>query len=458
MANEALPAAPGLSAGDRLRNGPILSTMTALAAPNLVALLAAAVVTIAETAYVGRIGIAAMGGVTLVFPVVMLMQMMSAGAMGGAISGAISRALGAGDMMRAEALALAAVTIGLFAGLGFALLVWLGAPSIFALMGGEGETLAQAVRYAQVVAPGILAIWLTNTMASVARGSGAMSLPAVVQLAAGFVQIGVGGALGLGLGPFPRLGVMGVAAGQVTAFAGAALLLLLVLRSARSRVRLRIDPGLLRWERINDILHVGALAALSPIQSVATVLILTSLIARFGPEALAGYGIGSRLEFLLIPIAFSVGVACVPMVGAAIGAGDIARARAVAWTAGGLATAALAAVAAVVMIAPDAWGRLFVSDPEVLDVTRLYLRIGGLGFPFFGLGLALYFASQGAGKVGGPIAAQGLRLAIVAVGGWALLQAQAPLWTLFALSALSMAALGLGTAAAIRFTPWEARR
>ena len=88
-------------------------------------------------------------------------------------------------------------------------------------------------------------------------------------------------------------------------------------------------------EMFFDILRVGALASFSPLQTVLTVLILTRLVAGFGTEALAGYGIGARLEFLLVPIAFAVGVACVPMVGMAIGARDVARARRVAWTGGG---------------------------------------------------------------------------------------------------------------------------
>ena len=81
---------------------------------------------------------------------------------------------------------------------------------------------------------------------------------------------------------------------------------------------------------------MGALACLSPVLTVGTVLVITSLVAVHGNDALAGYGIGSRLEFLLVPIAFGVGVAAVPMVGMAIGAGQVARARRTAWTAAGV--------------------------------------------------------------------------------------------------------------------------
>ena len=83
-----------------------------------------------------------------------------------------------------------------------------------------------------------------------------------------------------------------------------------------------------------DILKVGAIACFSPLQSVLTIVIFTHMLAEFGTEVLAGYGIGARLEFMLTSIAFAVGVASVPMVGMAIGAGQIARARRIAWIAG----------------------------------------------------------------------------------------------------------------------------
>lgn len=441
-----------------MRDGPIFSTLVSLTIPNLVALCSAAIVTIAETAYVGRLGLEALGGVALVFPIVMLMQMLSAGAMGGAISGAVSRALGAGDSERAQALAVTAALIGLTAGTSFALLIWILGPSIYALLGGTGEVARQATAYSNVVALGVLAIWMTNSLASVARGSGNMVMPAAITLAAGFLQIAIGGAFGLGLGPAPRLGVAGVALGQLVAFSLALIALILFLRSSRSRTTLRFNIRLAERARFADILRVGLPAALSPLQSVGSVLVLTALIARFGPEALAGYGIGSRLEFLLIPVAFSVGVACVPMVGTAIGHADVQRARRVAWTAGALAAAALGVIGTIVVIAPDLWAGLFVNNGAVLNATHLYLRLAGAAYPFFGLGLCLYFASQGAGKVGGPIMAQTLRLAIIVIGGAALVAVKAPLWAFFALSALAMVALGVGTAAAIYFTPWKARR
>ena len=437
-----------------LRDGPILSTLVRLSLPNLVALCSATIVSIAETAYVGSLGVASLGGIALAFPLFMLMQMLSAGAMGGTVSGAISRALGGGDHERAQALALCSLVIGLAAGLLLTLAVLALGPSIYQALGGSGRVLQQAVVFSNVAALAIVAVWLTNMLASIARGSGNMAFPAWTLLLAGVVQIAVGGALGLGLGPAPKLGMVGVALGQVVAFAGSALALYIHLRSNSARLRLRFAGALLTGARFGEILRVGSVAMLSPLLSVTTILVLTALVARFGPEALAGYGIGVRFEFLLIPIAFSIGVACVPMVGTAIGARDVVRARRIAWTAGSLAAVVLAILGVLVVLMPGIWVDMFTTNPAVKAAAYGYLRIAGFGFAFFGLGLCLYFASQGAGKVGGAIAAQGVRLAVVVMGGWVLSTVAAPLWMVFALSAIAMILMGLGTALFVAMTRW----
>src|SRR4051812_5663161 len=99
--------------------GPILPTLARLAAPNTIAMTSSTLVSIAETTYVGRLGVPSLAGLTLVFPLLMMMQMMSGGAMGGGVSSAISRAMGAGDTGRAAALPLCAVVIGLTGGVLF---------------------------------------------------------------------------------------------------------------------------------------------------------------------------------------------------------------------------------------------------------------------------------------------------------------------------------------------------
>ncbi|MBI3372797.1 MAG: MATE family efflux transporter [Betaproteobacteria bacterium] len=440
-----------------LTTGPILPTLLRLALPNVLAMAMTVLVGIAETRYVGLLGTAPLAAMALVFPFAMLVQMMSAGAMGGGVSSAVSRALGAGDTARARTLALHAVVIGAVAGV-ITTAVFIGFGRVlYRFLGGSGDVLTEAVNYSGVLFTGAVLVWLINTLASILRGTGDMRIPSTTLLAIALLQIALGGALGLGLGPVPRLGMPGIALGQIVATGAGVAFLLWWLVSGRARLRLGWRGVALRGELFADILKVGALACLSPVQSVLTVLIFTGLVARLGVAPLAGYGIGQRLEFLLIPIAFGIGVASVPMVGMAIGAGDFARARRVAWIAGAVSAVNLCAIGLVVSLAPDLWAGLFSNDPVVLDYARQYLRWAGPGFALFGLGLTLYFASQGSGRVLGPVLAATLRLVVVAGAGAWLVSRDARAWQFFALVGAAMLIYGLSTAAAIRLTRWGPR-
>jgi putative MATE family efflux protein len=438
-----------------LVTSPILPTLLRLALPNTVAMFGSTLVAVAETSYIGRLGTEPLAGIALVFPFAMLTQMMSAGAMGGGVSSAISRALGAGNRDRAATLALHAAMIGACAGLFFTVLMLTCGRQFYALLGGRGRVLEQACDYSQVLFSGAVAIWLVNTLASVLRGTGDMRLPSMTLIAAALVQILVGGTLGLGLFGLPQFGMRGVAAGQLTAFVLAAIFLIWYLVSGRSRLRLNFAAFTFQRGMFIDILKVGAIACLSPMQSVLTILIFTRILAGFGTETLAGCGMGSRLEFLLTPIAFAFGVASVPMVGMAIGAGLVTRARQVAWTAAAVSGLTVGLVGLVVAIKPSLWVSLFTSDPGVTAAANTYFAWAGPAFVFFGIGACLYFASQGAAKVGGPVLAYSGRLLTVAVGGWWLATIDAPAWTLFALVGASMVVLGLGTAASVRLTRWD---
>jgi len=440
-----------------LTTGPILPTLLRLAVPNVIAMVMSVVVGIAETRYVGVLGTVPLAAMALVFPLATLVQMMSAGAMGGGVSSAVSRALGASDLPRARTLAMHAVVIGLVAGLATTVLFLAFGRSLFALLGGRGEVLEQAVAYANVLFLGAWLTWLVNTFSSIIRGTGDMRVPSVSLLALSLIQIALGGTLGLGLGPVPRFGMAGVAMGQLVASALVAAFLWWWLSSGRARLRLQWAGFSMRREMFVDILKVGALACLSSVQSVMTVLIFTALIAPLGVAPLAGYSIGQRLEFLLVPIAFGIGVASVPMVGMAVGAGDIARARRVAWTAAAVSGLNLSVVGLVVWLFPDLWAGLFTTDPVVLDNARQYLHWAGPTFGFFGVGLTLYFASQGSGRVLGPVLSASVRLALVAVGGLWLASHQASAWHYFALVGLAMVVYGLSTALSVRLTRWGPR-
>ena len=437
-----------------LLDGPIAPTLLRLAAPNMVVMLVQAAIGVVETFFIGKLGTDALAGVALVFPVVMLMQMMSAGAMGGGIASSIARALGAGRRADADALALHALVIALGFGLAFMVGVLTGGRALYAAMGGRGASLDAALTYSNWVFAGAVLVWLFNSLAAVIRGTGNMALPAAVICVGALIVIPLSPLLIFGWGPFPRLGIAGGALALVFYYALGSVALAAHLWSASSVVRPSLASVRFRWPLFRDILRVGAMAALVTISTNLTIMIGTSLVGTFGPAALAGYGTGARLEYLLVPLVFGLGAPLVAMVGTAIGAGMRSRALRTAWIGGAIALVLTEAIGLAAAAFPAAWLSLFDSNPAMLEAGSRYLRLVGPFYGMFGLALALYFASQGAGRLLWPLIGNLTRLAIAALFGWLALAWGGGLSQVFLAQSLALVAFGLVNAAALAGGAW----
>src|SRR5256712_157292 len=402
----------------RLLEGPIAPTLLALAAPNVVMLVAQVAITVLEAYFVGWLGADALAGVSVTFPLFMLMQTMSAGGMGGGVAAAVARALGAGRRADASPLGAPPIVIALALAMLFTGITLAGGRTIYGAMGARAGALEAALAYSNVIFAGAVAVWLFNTLASVVRGTGNMLLPAGVVLGGSPILVTLSPALIFGWGPFPRLGVTGAAVAVVAYYAVGTLVVFAHLLVGRSLVRL--SPWAGRFERapFPDLLRVGAPGLVNNGQTKLTILLLTALVGSFGTFALAGYGMGVRLEYLQIPLVFGFGSALVTMVGTNFGAGQDARARRVAWTGAAMAAGGTEAIGLVAALSPHGGLALFSAEPEVLRTGATYLRIVGPTYGFFGLGLALYFASQGAGRLLWPLVAGLSRLVVAAGGGW----------------------------------------
>ena len=450
---------PPIAAPSRnpLLDRPITRTLLRLAAPNVLALSAGTCVVVAETSYIGRLGTESLAAMALVFPFVMLTMTMSGGAMGGGVSSAISRALGAGDVDRASTLAAHALLIGVCFGAVFTAGMLVFGPALLELLGGRGGVLSQAIGYTQIFFGAGVVPWVMNTLSAILRGTGNMKLPSAIILNSAVCQIVLGGILGLGLGPVPQFGMRGVATGSITAYVIGGSIMAWYLFSGRGRVNPLVRGFRIQRAMFFDILKVGAVACFSPLQSVLTITIFTHMLAGFGNEILAGYGIGARLEFLLTSIAFAVGIASVPMIGMAIGAGRVARARRIAWIAGCISFASVGVVGTAIAIFPDLWVSIFTDDPGVRAASQRYLATAAPMYGFIGLSISMYFSSQGAAKVLGPVLAQTARLVFVGCGGWLLMAYEATSDHFFMLAAASMVVLGVLSAASVLLTRWGPR-
>ena len=412
--NRNAPRAAPPDTRTQLLSGPILATLLRLSVPNVALVCAQAAVNVAETYFVGRLGTDALAGVTLVFPIVMLMQMMSAGAMGGGISSAIARALGGHRQADADALAWHAVLIALVLGGSFTLAALVFGPALYRLLGGQGQSLASALEYSDIVFGGAACVWLMNSLANVLRGSGDMRTPAVVTVAGALIMIAASPLLIFGWGNFSGLGLRGAALALVIYyFAGCAILGWRILRGA---TLVSIRPRRAAWRYFAEILKVGVPACVHAALINAAVGVTTGFVGVYGTAAIAGYGIGARLEYLQIPIVFGLGATLVAMVGTNVGAGQLLRARRIAWIGGLFAASVCGAIGAVVAVVPWLWAGMFTRDAEVLAIATQYFHIAGPSYAFLGLGMALYFSFQGTGRMPWPLLCVSIRILTIAAG------------------------------------------
>jgi putative MATE family efflux protein len=436
-----------------LLEGAIVPTLLRMAWPNILVMLAQTSTGLIETWWVSRLGTDALAGMALVFPGFMMMQMLSAGAIGGGISSSIARALGAGRRHDADALVWHAIVVNALLGIACCAPVLVLGEPLYRALGGEGASLEAALSYSNVVFGGGVAVWVMNALASVLRGTGNMLVPSVAICLGVVLLVPLSPALIFGFGPIPALGIAGggVAVLLTTVITGTAIAW--YLWSPRSVVR----PRLARFRKalFVDILRVGAVGSVSTLQTTLVFVLTTALVGAAGAaSAVAGYGTGARLEYLLIPLVFGLGAPLVALVGTNIGAGQRERALRIAMVGGALAFALSETIGLAAAIWPHAWLGLFGDDAGMHHAGGAYLRIVGPAYGFFGLGLSLYFASQGAGKLFWPLLSGFLRMLIAIVGGWIAWHITGSLNWLFAMLAAGLVIYGVTLAAAIRSGVW----
>ena len=418
-ASAPVPIRPIAARTRLLLEGPVLSTLIRLSAPNVLNLLAIAGMITFDGLFLGRLGADVLAGASLAFPFVMVVQHAANGGVGGGVSSAIARALGSGRRDRADALVHHTFLLALALATFFSTVMLLAAPHVFRWMGGQGEMLSAALSYSNVAFSGAVAIWMLNLLGGAVRGTGNMALPSTVIASSVLAHVLISPLLIFGWGPVPALGPAGAGWGLTIPFGVGSLVLIAYLRSSRSLITLRLTGVPLQWALFAEILRVGAPGLINVVITNMSVVLLTGVAGRLGKEVAIGYAMGARLEYILLPLGFGFGTAIVAMVGTNWGAKQYRRAREIAWTGAVTVAATCAAVGLLAAFFPEVWLGLFSSDEEVIRVGTRYLQIVGPVYGLYGFGLALHSAMQGFGKVMLIVVANGVRL--LATTGGALL-------------------------------------
>lgn len=412
--------APSLAAARTrlMLDGPIASTLLQLAAPNLVVnVMLIAVTASVDAHFVGQLGADALAGLSLVFPLMMLIQQMANASMGSAIASSVARAIGAGRNDDARALIVHGMTIAAgMAGL-FMLVLLAGGPRLYALMGGDGAVLSAALEYSGAIFGGALAYWVLSALTSAVRGTGQFGLLAVVYVAAEALHILLVPILVFGLGPIPALGVAGAGVATVVSWTATAAVLAFHLACGRMAVTLSFAGMRLERRLFGDILRVGAPMCLQPALNNLALAALTTYASTLGATALAAFGAAVRLEYLQYPLVFGLGAAVLAMVGTNIGAGRRARAARIAWIAAALSMLVTGCSSLLALAWPTGWTGLFTATPDVQAMAATYQAVMAIAYPFVGLN-TLSSAFQAIGRPLWPLAAVTCRALVAVLGGW----------------------------------------
>lgn len=367
----------------RLLQGPAGPTLLRMAVPMFWGMLAVTSFNVVDTLYVGRLGAKPLAAMGYTFPVVFVVQCVLMG-MSVGTSSLVSRAIGEGDHHRVrrlttDALLLSALLVVVLAALGAATI-----GPVLKLMGATPDIVALARPYILVWLAGVWLLTLPMVGNAAIRATGDALSPSVIMIISGGVNIVLDPFLIFGLGPFPRMELRGAAIASVVAW--------LLACSASFWVLARNLKLLdLRWPRARDVWASWRQLAYLGLPAVGTNLLmplsagmLTRMVSAHGPESVAAFGVGTRLETLAMSGAFALSTVLAPFVGQNFGAGRIDRVRdgvraalrmALGWGAG---VWALYAILAVPL------ARLFNDHAHVVRVTCLYLWIVPLSYGAYG--------------------------------------------------------------------------
>jgi putative MATE family efflux protein len=440
-----------------LLTAPIGPALWRLASPTTAIMVVQIFVILFEIWLIGLLGRDSLAASAVVLPFIVFVMNVSSGAFGGAAASAIARALGGGREDDARALILHALAVSA----GFAalctLFAWTAAPPLYRLIGGEGEVLRLARSFSDVWFSAVFIVWAVNMLSGALRGAGDAALPARIGFVGTCVYVPLSTVLALGAGDIPGLGLMGCAIAGVVA---ATVCLALQLRALWSG-RLGFTPSLggrgLQRRLFGEIMGVASMGFVITLLGNAGAIVMTGLVGRFGTAALAGYGIGSRLENMLGALSYGIGTGATTLIGVAAGANAWTRAVRVAWVGGLWGAVVIGVIGGVIGLVPEIWARLFASEPDVIAASVAYLMCVTPFYALYGLGLTLHFASQGAGRMTVPFFAMLARSAVALGGGWIAIGIMGyGLTSLFWASGISIVIYGTIMGGSLLLRPWGA--
>ncbi len=388
---------PRKSGGRNLTQGPVSESIRSLMLPMMIGMVALLSYTVADTYFVGQLGTMELAAISFTFPISFMVTAITMG-LGIGTSSVCSRLFGAQKLEDVERVAVHAMLLGIVTGL---TVITIGINTIdplFTMLGADETTLPVIHRYMRIYYWGGIFLVTPMISNSVLRASGNAKTPAKIMTVAAIINIILDPIMIFGLFGFPRLEVEGAAISTVVANAGTMVASLAVVAFKERLISFRhlwLNQIFDSWKRI---LHVGLPSMASSLIAPVTTAFITFQVASFGQEAVAGFGVASRLEGLTLMAIMALGAATTPFVGQNFGAGQYDRVMSgVRWCYRFSLIYGLIAAATLAVIAGTIAG-FFTDNPQALKTAQMHLRIVPISYLALGMATTANSAFNAMGK------------------------------------------------------------
>jgi putative MATE family efflux protein len=377
--------------------GNIWKTMFKLSWPTMIGMIFHTAFNVIDTIFVGRISAEAIAAVSIAFPFIFFFFAFAQG-VGTGTTSLIARSLGAKDKETAQRAAKHSLLIGVVFWVIFGMLGFFLASSLFPFFGANETIMPMAKSYTYMIFSGFIFTFLFFSASSIFRGFGDMKTPMYVMIFSVVVNIVLDAILIFGWGFIPRMEVFGAALATVIARAVSCVVILSLLFSKKSKLKINTHSFTFDWKIIKDIFKVGIPSSLNMIVMSLGAMFYTKMASLVSPLAIAMYGIVSKLESIAFLPVIGISVATVTLVGHNFGAKNFKRIKEIAVKSSIISFIFMSIMGFIFWFFPEFWISIFSNNPEVLSLGRDYIKIIFWSFGFVGLGIIIGSLFQGLGR------------------------------------------------------------
>jgi putative MATE family efflux protein len=380
----------------RLTEGPVGKHLVAMTAPVLLGIITMMGQALVDAWFLGRVGDRALAAYAFSFPILMIVTSVAIG-LGAGTSSVVARAIGSDSERRARRLTTDALLLSFLVTAGISLIGVLTINPLFRLLGAPEDMLPLIRGFMMILYAGVPFVVVGMVGMASMRATGDTRLPSKLMIMGSLLNVALDPLFIFGLGPVPAFGLNGAAIAALlargTIFIGA----LLLLRYRLDMVSFSRPDSAEMWQSWRDVLHVGIPAAGTNVIVPVGAAVVTAMIARYGPDAVAGFGVASRIESMMLVIYYALSAIIGPFVGQNLSAGKHDRILRSLWLCTAFCIGSGLAIAALLALSSGFLPTLFSSSPAVIDVASLYLLIAPVSYGAYGMVMVMNASFNGLG-------------------------------------------------------------